>query len=250
MSSILNTPLEYGFPTENLTAGNGTAAKIVVDCLPAGVAAAIAGEVALPGENAVRQRIRQGGGRVIGGSVSSSDSVAKSLLIYIGERLTTQDLSNTGTMALTASTVTRQTGSFIADGWTVGNAFMLFGPPAARNVGSATQANTGLLTVITAVTATTLTVNGAPFTSDAALPAGARLFRVSQRTRRAIAPSAGNADATPAVPLMGGTQDPATASLPDTGWELGQNSALIVALVAALSALPARLDIMAEVALR
>ncbi|MBP2311883.1 hypothetical protein [Azospirillum soli] len=250
MAIDANVPLEYRQFTAGLTVTNSTNAKIVVDCQAPGVASAITGETALPGESAVRQRIRQGGCRVIGGSISSTDGSAKSLLIYIGECLTTQDTTNTGTLALTTGSVTRVNGSFITDGWRVGDALMLFGPTAAPNVGSATQANTGALAVITAVAATTLTVNGTPFTADAALPSSARLFRVAQRTRRAIAANAGNADATPAVALMGGTQDPASASLPDTGWELGSTNALIVALVAAASALPARIDVMAEAGLR
>lgn len=250
MANTLNTPLEYRHFTGSLTVTNGTAGKIVVDCLPAGVADAIAGEAALPGESTVRQRIRQGGGRVIGGSIASTDGSAKSLLIYVGTCLTTQDVTATSTMALTAGSATRADGSFITDGWRIGDAAMLFGPPAAPNVGSATQANTGALAIITAVTATTLTVTGTPFTADAALPAGARLFRVAQRTRRAIAANSGNADATAAVALLGGAQDPATASLPDAGWELGQTNALIVAVVSAVSALPARIDVMAEVGLR
>ncbi|RJF80952.1 hypothetical protein D3877_12005 [Azospirillum cavernae] len=250
MAIDANVPGSYQKFTESLTITNGTNAKIVVDCLLPGVVAAISGEMALPGELLPRQRVWQGGGRVIGGSISSTDGTAKSLLIYVGQLLTTQDATNTGVLALTASGIARATGSFIADGWSPGNAVMLFGPAAARNVGSATQANTGLLAIVTAVSPLALTVNGASFTADAALPAGARLFRVALRTRRGVAVNAGYADNTPPTPLMGGVQDPATFSAPDTGWELGQTNALIVALFAAASALPARIDVMAEVGLR
>ncbi|RJF84881.1 hypothetical protein D3877_10415 [Azospirillum cavernae] len=248
MSNLLNTPAAFPLFTENLIAANGTNAKIFVDCLPPSIVAAITGETALPGEGAVRQCILRGGGRVIDGSVSSTDGSAKSLLIYNGERLT--DQSNAGVMSLTTSGVARTAGSFISDGWTVGNALMLFGPPLARNIGSATQANTGLLAIVTAVSALALSVSGTPFTVDAALPPGARLFRVSQHTRRAIPASAGNADGTPPVPLIGGTQDPSAPSQPDAGWEMGQSNAVIVALVAAVSALPARIDLRASVAIR
>lgn len=250
MSSLINTPLEFRhFPT-SLSVTNGTNAKILGDCQSASVAAAVPGETMLPGEPTLRQRVRQGGMRIIGGSISSTDGTARSVLIYIGECLTTQDAAVTGVLGLTTGSVTRTIGSYITDGWRPGDSLMLFGPPSANNVGSATQANVGALAQVTVVSALALTVAGTPFTADAALPSGARLFRVALRTRRALAANAGNADATPPVVLMGGTQDPASANLPDTGWELGANNALIVAVTAAVSAAPARLDFLAEGALR
>lgn len=250
MSNMLNTPLEYKSYQTSLTVTNTTLAKIVVDCQPAGVATAVSGETALPGEATVRQRIRQGGCRVIGGSISSTDSVAASLLIYKGSVLTTQDADTTGVMALTTGSITRASGSFITDGWKPGDMVMLFGPSTSAYVGSATQGNVGKVGLISAVTATTLTVAASTYTADATLPTGARLARMSQRTRRAVAANAGNADATPAVALMGGTQDPASAALPDTGWELGQTDLMAVAVVSNLSTIPARLDIDVEVGLR
>lgn len=250
MSGILNTPLEYRHFLTSLTVINGAAAKILVDCQLPGVAAAVPGELALPGETPVRQRVRQGGCRIIGGSIASTDGSVRSVLFYIGECLTTQDTAATGVMALTTGSATRAAGSFVADGWRPGDSLMLFGPLSANNVGSATQANVGLLAQVTAVSALALTVAGTPFTADGALPSGARLFRVALRTRRPVAVNAGSIDATPPVPLMGGTQDPATAALPDAGWELGVNGALIVAVTAAVSAAPARLDFLAEGALR
>lgn len=250
MSGTLNTPLEYRHFTASLSVTNGTAAKILVDCQLASIAAAVPGEVALPGEVLIRQRVRQGGCRVIGGSIASTDGTARSVLIYVGECLTTQDAAATGVLALTTGSATRATGSYIADGWRIGDSLMLFGPPSANNVGSATQANVGALAQVTAVSALALTVAGTPFTADAALLSGARLFRVALRTRRGVAVNAGYADNTPPTPLMGGTQDPASANLPDTGWELGQPNALIVAVTVAVSAAPARLDFLAEGALR
>lgn len=250
MSNILNVPRGYKQFTTSLTVNNTTLGKILVDCQAPAVVAAISGETALPGESSVRQRILEGGVRIIGGSISSTDGTARSILIYIGECLTTQDTTNTGVLALTTGSITRVNGSFITDGWKIGDAVMVFGPTTAPNVGSATAGNTGLILPVATVAAGTLTVPAASFTADAALPAGARLFRVALRTRRAVAITAGYADATPAVALLGGTQDPATASLPDAGWELGAANALIVAMVANISAIPARIDIMAEGALR
>lgn len=250
MSVILNTPLKYRHFTISFSVINGIAAKILVDCQPPGVEAAVLGETPLPGETDPRQLVRHGGERIIGGSVSSTDATAKSVLIYIGECLTTQDAATTGVLALTTGSATRAAGSFVTDGWRPGDSLMLFGPLGANNVGSATQANVGLLAQVTAVSALALTVAGPIFTADAALPSGARLFRVALRTRRGVAVNAGYADNTPPTPLMGGAQDPASAALPSTGWELGVDNALIVAMFAAVSAFPARVDIMAEVGMR
>jgi hypothetical protein len=75
------------------------------------------------------------------------------------------------------------------------------------------------------------------------------VFRVSLRTRRGVPLNSGNADAAPAVVLLGGTQDPATAPQPNTAWSLDADSALIVGMVAAVSALPAQVLVSAHAAL-
>lgn len=221
-------------------AADTTQAKILVDETAAQVMAAISGEAALPGEGTtIRQRILHGGCRVIDGSISSTDGVAKSLLIWLGRVLSrTSDFG--ATLTITGQNVfNRASGSFLTDGWRAGDTVMPFG--------MTTAANNGVAGLVTTVTALALTVNGTPYTNET-MPATARLIRASQRTRRAIAINAGNADAAPAVALMGGSQDPAAAALPDTGYSLGDVDVLIASMAATISALPARIDVHATTA--
>lgn len=251
MSELLNTPAYFEvFPT-SLAQVNGGAAKIIIDSQDARVLAMIAGELALPGEPSVRQRVAHGGVRVTRLAAISTDTAAASVLPYIGRMLTTQGGAATGAITLTTTTIVRTLGSFVVDGWRRGDAGMLFGPALDPDTASATQANVGKLFLVGAVSALTLTVGAATFTADAVgLSAGARLIRMSQQPRRLVAANAGSADAAPGVSLMGGTPDPSTAALPDTGWEIGPGNVLAVAVVAALSTATARIDITAEVGVR
>jgi hypothetical protein len=217
-------------------AGDTTQAKILVDETPATVLAAVSGETALPGEATVRQRILQGGCRVIDGSIASSDGTARSVRTYLGRVLSRASAFGATLTVTTQNTFNRASGSFITDGWRTGDIVMPFD--------MTTAANNGVLGVVTAVTATTLVVNGTPYTNET-MPATARLVRVTQRTQKAVAINAGNTDSAPAVPLMGGTQDPASAALPDTGYSLGDTDVMIVGMVATVSALPARIDVQA-----
>ncbi|WP_291854902.1 hypothetical protein [Bradyrhizobium sp.] len=220
-------------------AADGTQAKILVDETPATVLPAVAGETAFPGEVTVRQRILQGGCRVIDGSLASSDGTARSLVLWLG-RVLSRAADFGGTLTVTTQNVfNRAAGSFLTDGWRVGDSVMPFG--------MTTAANNGVAGLVTAVTALALTVNGTPYTNET-MPATARLIRVSQRTRRAVPINAGNLDTTPAVALMGGAQDPAAPALPDTGYSLGDVDVLIAAMAAAVSALPARVDAQAVTA--
>lgn len=216
----------------SITAGNTTLAKILVDESQPRILPAITGETALPGETAVRQRVLTGGQRIIDGNICSTDGTARSALIYIGTVLTRQ--ANMGAASITGTnTINRDVGSFLTDGWKVGDTLMPFD--------MLTAANNGVVAQITAVTAIAITVNGTPFSNET-LPAGARLARISRRTQRAIAINAGNADATPPVQLIGGQQDPSAFQPPDAGIALGKDDIIAVAAVATISALPARLD--------
>lgn len=220
-------------------AADATQAKILVDETPATVLAAISGETALPGESAVRQRLLMGGCRVIDGSIASTDGTARSLLIWLGRVLSrVSDFGATTTVTGT-NAFNRASGSFIIDGWRAGDIVMPFG--------MTTAANNGVAGVVTTVTATVLTVNGAPYTNET-MPTTARLIRASHRTRRGIPLSSGVTDAAPPVALMGGAQDPATPALPDTGYSLGDIDVMIVGMAAAVSALPASVQVQAVLA--
>lgn len=223
----LDVNLPYGFEnfSTSITVDNATRAKVLVD------------KQAATGSFL-------GGFRVIDGNIATTDSNAKSALIWFGEELTLA--ANMGTASIaTTSTMTRTSGDFLADGWKIGDTAMLVHALAGPNGGTA--ANYGTAYQVTGAATATLTFNGTGLTAET-IQAGARLVRVVQRTRRAVAANAGNADATPAVALMGGTQDPAAAALPDTGWQFGPRGMLLVSLVAATAALPARHDFTAAIA--
>lgn len=234
-------PGQWKENTVSITAANTTQAKILCDVAPAGLMAAISGETALPGEAAARQRIVTGGQRVIDGDWTSTDSVAKSGRLWVASQLSLY--ANMGTVATTATTngtFTRSAGSFITDGWQVGDSATVFG--------SATAGNNGVLVQLTTVVAGTITFNGTPLAANTE-GAGFRLVRVSLRYQKAIAITAGSIDGTPPVPLFGGTQDPGSLPPPDTGLSLGPNGMLLASLAATASALPARIDVHALVAL-
>lgn len=221
------------YPSASFIAASGTQAKILVDVAPPIVVPAIPGETALPnGESAVRQRVRTGGQRIIDGSISSTDATPRSLLLYLASLLSL--FANMGAPTVTGTNaINRTAGSFITDGWQVGDSAMGFG--------YTTAANNGVMAIVTAVTGSGLTFNGTPFTNET-IPAGFRLFRVSQKTRKPIPANSGNTDILPPIPLLGGPQDPTALLGSDIGLSLGPNGALIAAMAASVSALPAQVQ--------
>lgn len=224
----------------NFSVTNGALAKILADVAPPVVQPVIAAETAIPGESSVRQRILTGGQRIIDGIVSSTDGTARSVCFYVGKQATLY--ANMGVVTITATNALNRTvGSFVTDGYKVGDICMFFGSTSAANDGIQ-----GLL--VTGVTATVLTFNGALLTNET-MAAGFRVFRVALRTRKGVPLNAGNADAAPPVPFFGGTQDPSTPSQPDAGWSLGADDALIVAMAAAVSAVPATVNFSAHAVL-
>lgn len=220
-----SVPQEWASRSISLTASDGTRAKVLVD-------------------KQVASGNLLGGFRLIDGQVASTDGSARSLIVWQGEELTLAANMGTASVA-TTSTITRSAGDFLTDGWRPTDSAMLIHGPTGPYGGTA--ANYGTLYQVTAVAAGTLTFNGTALTVEA-MQAGSRIVRVSQRTRLAIAANSGNADATPPVALMTGTQNPSSAALPDTGWQYGPNSLILVSVAAAISALPARVDVCAHIA--
>jgi hypothetical protein len=217
----------------SFTLTNALKAKIIIDVSPAKVVAEISGETALPGESSIRQRVLMGGQRVVDGLISSTDAAAKSMLFYIGKQLSLYASMGVVTTTATANaTVTRTVGSFITDGWTIGDSLMLYG--------SLSYANDGVLAQITSVTATALTLNGIAGVSVAETQgAGFRVIKVAQATRIPIPANAGNTDAIFPVRLFGHIND----ARQDSGIYLGTDSVLIMGMVASLSALPASIGV-------
>jgi hypothetical protein len=230
MSNFANAITPALFPAigpVSFVAGNTTIAKVVVEPQLGAVATGF-----LPAF--------YGGSTVIDLTASSTDSVAKDVLLYAGTIATTQDTTNTGAMTTTTSTIPRTTGSFIADGWLVGNTAMMFAPvDTAPNV-----AVDGIACVVTGVTALTLTLNGTPIAA-LALAAGTRIVKVGQLFRATITANAGNTAAIPNVTLLANSMD---SSIIKTERKLGPTNMLIAAMQATLSALPATISITGQLA--
>lgn len=251
MSVQANLTCGNRFWNTSIVAGTTTRAKMLVDHAPSNIS--LPDNAAFP--TTMPQKTR-GGQRVIGGTISSTDAASKDVLVYRGTTLTTQVTANTGALAVgTTSTITRVSGDFRLDGWSVGDAVMIFGPAPtvwggvgqpdySVTAGAITAAlsSVGVLAVITTVAALTLTVNGTPLTVES-LP-GCRLIRVSQVHRTTVAANSGNAAATTDVLLLGNANELDINGLlaADRGISMGEFDILAVASQATLSALPAQLN--------
>lgn len=224
------------FPTPRATgfiAATGTAAKILVEPLAA------AAEVT----TAPPSPPFYGGGTVFDLSVSSTDSVAKSMLVYRGVVLTTVG-TDTGTTTLSAqNAITRTTGDFIADGWRIGDQVMVFAPSNGSQVAAAID---GIAGTITTLTTAVLTVNGTPWAAGSnVLTTGSRIVNVTQFLRAAIPANAGNSDTILPVAVISNTL---SAAIWEQEVKLGPSTMLIGSMVAAVSALPAVVSVTASVA--
>lgn len=226
-----------GFNTRysQFTVTNTTIAKVLVETQAAAAAS---------GNNPAYY----GGFSLIELVASSTDGTARDIILWEGEVLTTQETTNTGTMATTATTngtITRASGSFITDGWKIGDGGMIFTPD---NTAQAATGIDGIKFVITAVAAGTITVSGTPYAANAGLTAGTRLVRVSQLARHTIAINAGNtttSSGTPNVNLLNQSMD-YTYNKFDR--KFGPTSMLIGGMQANVSALTAQIGVLARYA--
>ncbi len=231
-----NTPyaiVPSGFQniSANFTAANTTIAKVLAENFPAAAAASTSPTY-------------YGGVTIIDLLAQTTESVARDVQLYQGEIKTTQAAGVTGTMTTTASTIVRGggTGSNITDGWTIGDNVMAFAPTAN---GLATGANAGvdgILATVTGVTASTLTVNGTPF-SAITLAAGTRVCKMCPVLRQTVAAGAGTASGVKDQQLIG-----VSNSLLSYEIKLGANEILAAQCLATLSALPVYLNLRGQIA--
>jgi len=228
MSAPINGNVPGAFDTRQASfiAASGILAKVLVDV------AAASGNLT-------------GGQRVFDIAVASTDGAANALLLCEGMQLSLYaNMGTATTTATTNTTITRTVGSFITDGWLVGDSVMC--------LGSAGTSNNGNVGTITSVTATTLTLNGVPSGFSANTEgAGFRLIRVTRRAWVSVPANAGNATSVSAlnanVQVVGQGYDQTKDS---TGIELGATGLLLVGLYQAVSALPATVQVTAKTALR
>jgi hypothetical protein len=231
MSNPQNAVLPSGFDRAGpvgFIAADSTLAKVLVEPQ---AGAAVAGTSPL----------YFGGASVIDGTISSTDSADKEVMLYAGQVMTTQETTATGVMATTTGTITRINGSFITDGWRVGDTVMLFCPANAARVAGVD----GVLGIVTTVAALTLTVNGTPFTASTPLVAGMRACRMHAQARIAVPLGSGTVAGAASVALVGNGADGSTIT---TEMKLGPTDLLAVAMAAATSALPATVNVDATIA--
>jgi hypothetical protein len=229
MSNPLNAAVPAAFinTATNLIAATALTAKVMVEQMAAAAATATS-------------PLYFGGGSVIDITASSTDAAAKDVILWQGSVVTTVG-GSTGTATTTTSTITRASGSFITDGWQVGDLVMCFAAPSLSAPNAAVD---GVLGIITTVAATTLTVNGTPFAA-LTLATGTRICRMSCEFRATVAAGAGTNGTTASVNLLNNGND---GSVLRYERKLGVNDLLAVSAASAVSALPAYISLGAQVA--
>lgn len=209
-------------PPVNFSITNGTIAKVVIDTYAAAAAGATSPAY-------------YGGCTAIDLVATSTDGSNKALMIYQCTVATTQDAALTGAMTTTTSTIPRTTGSFITDGYLVGDQVMTFAPfGTAPNVGV-----DGIPCIVTGVAALTLTLSGTPIAA-LALAAGTRVVRANLHNRVPVLANSGTDGVVASTKIIGNTLD---NSLLTTEIKLGPLNLLAVAMQAAVSALPALVSV-------
>lgn len=213
--------LQVGF-----TAANGTLAKVLADVTPAS------------GNYTGGQRVYD----IIATSTSGADN---SLIVWDGVQLSLYaNMGVVNTTATTNATVTRTVGSYLTDGWKIGDSAMCFGSVGASNNGN--------VAIVTNVTALTLTFSGVPAGFSANVEGvGFRLIRVTRRAWTLVPANSGDATSVsallPNVQLCASSND---LTLDSLGIELASNSLLLIACYQAVAALPAVIQVAAKAALR
>jgi hypothetical protein len=223
--SYAAVPAQFQTAAVSFIAVDTTTAKVLVEPM-----AAVAAGATSP--------LLSGGCTVIDMTASSTDAAAKDVTVLLGQVLTTVG-TNTGAVTTTTSTIVRTVGDYIADGWKPGEVVMMFNNPANQR-----QTIDGVLGVITAVAALTLTVNGTPL-FVATPTSGVRICRMSPLFRTPVPANSGSNGTVPNVALLGASMD---SSGLRTERKLGATDLLAVSLSAAVSALPAYISVNAQVA--
>lgn len=135
-------------------------------------------------------------------------------------------LGSAATLAFaTATTITRDAGSFITDSYRVGDTILVSDPT--------TDANRALI-VLTGVAALTLTASASSFATEA-VPAGAELIRVARSALIGVPINSGSVAGTYGIPLLTSTAMPWLASNPDTCEILGPDDRIVVAPTTTIS---------------
>ena len=176
------------------------------------------------------------GSRIHGISVAATDSGANTALLYYAKRMTLQSAMGTGAFLNNGGspdTITRTSGSFVTDGWLVGDRLLVTGPTTLAN---------SFFVTITVVVALTLTFVTATTDTAENLPTGAIIYKLSQLHLTTLAANAGNAASTDALDMLI-TDFPIADVTPDRYLILEANDGLAMSVGTAVGASPDRVDI-------
>ena len=176
------------------------------------------------------------GSRVHGISLAATDSGANTAVLYYAKRMTLESEMTVGAFVDNGGspdTITRTAGSFVTDGWLVGDRLLVSGPT--------TLANSFFVTV-TVVAALTLSFVTATVDTAENFPTGAVMWRLSQLHLTTLAANAGNAASTDALDMLI-TDWPIADITPDRYIILGANDSLAMSVGTAVGASPDRIDI-------
>lgn len=166
--------------------------------------------------------------------VSNVDGSNQKLLNVFRAKARTKP-GDAGTLAIaTSTTITRTTGSFIADGWNVGKRLAII-DPTRKDGGLTTPANQKAA-IVTTVAALTLTLSAAAYTAEA-LPANAAIYELAQLTVASIPAGAGTTSGSPQPELILSTKYmPQTPNRPDSNLIVGPDDLLLGGVTVAMGA--------------
>ncbi len=176
------------------------------------------------------------GSRVHGISVANTDSGGNTAILSYAKRMTLESAMTVGAFVDGgggSDTITRTGGSFITDGWLVGDRLLVSSPT--------TLANSFFIT-LTGVAALTLTFATATVDTAENLPTGAIIWKLSQLHLTTLAANAGNAASTDALDMLI-TDWPIGDVTPDRYIILEANDGLVFNVGTAVGAAPDRVDI-------
>lgn len=210
-------------PVRWFTAGAATATGY--QHVPPGGSAPIAAQ---PGSTAYAASGLIGGTRYHLMQAVNTGSSAVTLRRWLADVASALAAGTHGTVSITATTLTRTTGSWLDEGWAVDDFLIAEGlTTPGNNVGA----------VVTGVTATTLTFAASTFpTAENAPAAGAKLYRGFQQPVSVVDANAGNIAGTAAKNLLTDGNPGVDTTVLNSALHLGPGTSLFVAAVAQIPA--------------
>lgn len=168
------------------------------------------------------------GARVHQQFLSCGDSADNEVQLYHLEKMTLQSDMSTGTLVDgggSDDTITRGGGSFLTDGWKIGDLLFVHGATTLAN---------DFAVRITGVVALTLTFATATVNTGEVLPSGAILYRATPEGKMTVLAGSGLTAGVPVVNLLDDAQRPELDASPRRYDEVGPLNAMAVALTNAL----------------